>query len=49
MKKKILYTKYHEKFDDFRKTIMDFFENIGQFQEELESLLTNNFQLLDAN
>lgn len=49
MKKKILYNKYYEKFDSFKEVTLSFFENINQYKNELDSLLTNNFQLLDKN
>lgn len=49
MKKKILYNKYYEKFDAFEEATLGFFENIAQYKDELDSLLTNNFQLLNAN
>lgn len=48
MKKKILYNKYYEKFSSFKEETLVFFENIDEHKEELDSLLTNNFQLLDA-
>ncbi len=48
MKKKILYNKYYEKFDDFKEATLGFFENIADYKTELESLLTQNFQILDA-
>ena len=49
MKKTIHYNKYYEKFDEFKSATLGFFENIEQYKDELDSLLTNNFQLLDAN
>jgi len=49
MKKKILYNKYYEKFDAFKEATLGFFENIEQYKDELDSLLTNNFNLLDVN
>jgi transposase len=49
MKKKILYNKYYEKFNEFKEVTLGFFENIDQYKNELDPLLTNNFQLLDAN
>ena len=49
MKKQVLYNKYYEKFDTFKQTALGFFEHIQQFKPELDSLLTNNFQLLNAN
>jgi len=49
MKKQVLYNKYYEKFDTFKQTTLGFFENIQQYKTQLDSLLTNNFQLLNAN
>jgi transposase len=48
MKKKVLYNKYYEKFDVFKQTALGFFENIQQYKTELDSLLTNNFRVLNA-
>lgn len=48
MKKQVLYNKYYEKFDTFKQTTLGFFENIQQYKTELNSLLTNNFQSLNA-
>jgi transposase len=48
MKKKVLYNKYYEKFDVFKQTALVFFENIQQYKTELDSLLTNNFRVLNA-
>jgi transposase len=45
MKKKTTYDKYYEKFSVFRKKVLEFFENIKNYREELESLMTENFQL----
>lgn len=49
MKKKVLYNKYYEKFDTFKEITLGFFDNIQQYKPELDSLLTNNFQLLSAD
>jgi transposase len=49
MKKQVLYNKYYEKFDTFKQTTLGFFNNIQQYKMQLDSLLTNNFQLLNAN
>ncbi len=38
----------YEKFDTFKQTTLGFFENIQQYKTELDSLLTNNFQVLNA-
>ena len=45
MKKKITYDQYYEKFSVFREEIMEFFENIKEYRLELESLMTEKFQL----
>lgn len=46
MRKTILYNKYYEKFAEFKKAVMEFFENIGQHDKKLRSLLTKNFQII---
>ena len=43
------YNKYYEKFDIFKEVTLDFFEKIQQYKPELDSLLTSNFRLLNAN
>jgi len=48
MKKKITYDKYYEKFSVFRQKILEFFENIKIYSQELESLMTENFHLFPA-
>lgn len=48
MKKQVLYNKYYEKFDVFKQTTLSFLENIQQYKSELDSLLTNNFHVLNA-
>lgn len=45
VKKDCLYSKYYEKFDEFRYAIEDCIKNADK--SELESLLTLNFQLFD--
>jgi len=47
-KKKTTYNKYYEKFSVFKETCLDFFENIEQYKDELESLMTDNFQVIQA-
>jgi transposase len=44
-KKKVLYNKYYEKLDDFRKACIHFFRNIGSYQSELESIMSSEFEL----
>ena len=48
LKKKIAYNKYYEKFSVFRQKILEFFQNITDYREELENLMTQNFQLFPA-
>jgi transposase len=47
-KKKTTYNKYYEKFAVFKEKCMGFFENIDEYKTELESLMTDNFQLIQA-
>jgi transposase len=42
-KKKILYNKYYETFDEFKKRTKDFFDNISDYRTELKSLLNDKF------
>jgi hypothetical protein len=46
MRKKILYNQYYEKLAEFKLAVMNFFENIGQYHEQLKTLLTKNFQII---
>lgn len=45
-KKKRLWNKYYEKYDDFKKASMSFFENLHQHKEELKSLMTDKFHVI---
>jgi transposase len=45
-RKEVLYNKYYEKFGEFRRAVMEFFENISEHKVKLTTLLTRNFQLL---
>lgn len=44
--KKVLYNRYYESFQEFKAECLGFFENIGQFKDELATLLTENFQIM---
>jgi transposase len=44
-KKKILYNKYYEKYEDFLSACKGFFRCRTKYREELRTLLTENFQL----
>lgn len=48
LRKTILYNKYYEKFADFKFVVMQFFENIAQHRDKLNTLLTKNFQIIGA-
>jgi len=47
-KKNITYNKYYEEFAVFRKYSMNFFKNIKKYRSDLESLMTDNFELIEA-
>jgi transposase len=47
-KKKTTYNEYYEKFSVFKEKCMGFFENLDQYKTELESLMTDNFQIIQA-
>jgi transposase len=44
-KKNVLYNKYYEKLKDFRKASINFFKNISFYQKELESIMSDEFEL----
>lgn len=44
-RKKVLYNKYYEKLDDFRKASINFFKNIGSYWDELASIMSDEFEL----
>ena len=46
MREKVTYNRYYEKFSEFKKSLLDFFENINGYQEILKSRITDNFQRL---
>jgi transposase len=45
-KKKILYNRYYETFDEFRIACEEFFANPRKYHRELRSLLTENFAIV---
>ena len=47
-KKKVLYNKYYEKFEQFREACLLFFEkkNMRRYRKELQSLLTDRFDVV---
>lgn len=45
-KKKILYNRYYEKFEDFKKACLNFFKNIKAYKNEIQNLMTEEFHLI---
>jgi transposase len=45
-KKKVLYNRYFESFDEFKNACKEFFRNPSQYRDELRSLLTENFSII---
>ncbi len=45
-RKIVLYNKYYETFDEFKKTCKAFFRRIKRHKGELSSLMTENFQII---
>ena len=45
-KKQIRKNKYYETFEEFKKAIFEFFQNIKQYKDELKTLLTLNFEII---
>ncbi len=45
---KILYDKYYETFPEFKQAVLNFFQNIDIYREELKSRLTDSFQVIPA-
>lgn len=49
-KKKVLYNQYYKTFLEFRESCLNFFKksNLRKFKKQLDSLLTDNFQIVSA-
>lgn len=45
-KKKVIYNSYYEKFTVFRKYCLHFFRHLRKYRTELQTLMTDNFQLI---
>ena len=43
LKKEVINTTFYRTFDEFKNGISNFFKNIKNYQDKLETLLTNNF------
>jgi transposase len=46
MNKAVLYNRYYEKFAHFKKAIMDFFQNIKDYKDEIQRILTFKLHLV---
>ncbi|MCW5588416.1 MAG: IS630 family transposase [Legionellales bacterium] len=47
LKKKLLYNRYFEKFEDFEKACTGFMKSLKYRKQELRTLITENFQMFD--
>ncbi len=47
MRKKIINTKYYPEFEDFKKAIMNFFNNIEQYKDEIAEFIGFKFQTFE--
>jgi transposase len=45
-KKKVSSNRYYEKFRDFKKAVLAFFRNIKNYEQELSTLLVDNFEIV---
>ena len=48
MKKKIMANEHYETITDFKNNLSQFFRGIRKYRSELESLLTDNFEIMQA-
>jgi len=48
LNKHILYNQYYEKFSEFRKAVLGFFQNIKRYRQDIEKILAFNFHLVAA-
>ena len=46
LRKKCISTHYYPDFKDFRQAVLHFFEHLGQYKKELDTLITFKFQRL---
>ena len=47
-KKKVIYNTYNEQFAVYRKYCLNFFRHLEKYRPELQTLMTDNFQLIQA-
>ena len=48
MKRKVIYNKYHETFQDFKATLGNFFQTLPNYFDELSEIMTEEFQVYYA-
>ena len=48
LRKKVINTGFYRTKEEFRRAVTNFFEHIADYKEELESLLTPNFRLVNS-
>jgi len=46
LKREVVYNKFYLKFNDFRKAVINFFENKIWMQEKFDKILKDNFQIM---
>lgn len=49
LKKEVVYNKFYQVFDDFKKAVNEFFENEVWLGKEFENILTDNSQIIKPN
>jgi transposase len=45
-KRKVIYGTYYETFVDFKNAALDFFRDIGEYHQELSTLMADNFRVV---
>lgn len=48
LRKKVINTHFYRRKEEFRQAVMQFFQNIGLYRQELASLMTLNFHVLNS-
>jgi hypothetical protein len=48
LKRKVARNRFYPTFAEFRSAVQHFLDNLGQYQDELASLMTERFQLFTA-
>jgi transposase len=48
LNRNIIYNKYYEKYEDFKKSVIGFFDNFKDYQEEISRVINFKFQILGS-